>query len=145
MWWALFFAFVLSSASDDELELKHILPMMGPTSGNTRVTVWAKGITPNAHYPDAKCRFGTLDSDIVSAVVAQCTPKPKTVDDPDPTREQQTSWCLRCKPNHEHEAPEKVAFSVTIVGDFSDVKNTLPYTFYTPAVVESIKPIYGPK
>jgi hypothetical protein len=34
---------------------------------------------------------------------------------------------------------------VTVVGDFSDVKNTLPFMFYAPAVVTSILPVYGPK
>jgi hypothetical protein len=56
-----------------------------------------------------------------------------------------TSWCITCDPNNEHAEPGKVAFSVTVVGDFSDVKNTIPFTFYQEATVKSISPIYGPK
>jgi hypothetical protein len=86
MWWigTVIALLVAVNATDDELSLIEILPTMGPTSGNTRVTVWADGISPDAHYPDAKCRFGTAETDIVKAVVSKCTKKPKTVDDPDP-------------------------------------------------------------
>jgi hypothetical protein len=117
---------------------------MGPTSGNTRVVVRGDGLQLNPAHQHPICKFGINNSTVIATYI-KCTPEPQNVNERNPDTKDLIDDCLACEPNDGFSAPDTVAFSVSITGDFSDSLNSVPFQFYEQAVVDKIVPIYGPK
>jgi hypothetical protein len=98
-------------------------------SGNTRVTVRGKGLSPNSKYPNPVCRFGSKQS-IVKATYIKCSPEPRGVTEPEALTAELTADCLKCDPNPSFDREDSVTFSVSLTGDFSDTKNSLAFHYY---------------
>lgn len=56
----------------------------------------------------------------------------------------QNDTCVQCEVSPSHE-PEIVPFSVSLIGDFTDIKNSVPFRYYLEPKITWIYPRYGPK
>ena len=63
---------------------------------------------------------------------------------PEAKKEEKNETCIICELSPQH-LPDIVPFSVSLLGDFTDVKNSVPYRFYDEPVIDYIYPRYGPK
>lgn len=95
-------------------------------------------------YPNPKCKFGR-DDKVVDAVYVKCTPEPRKVWEMEPPTSAKTATCLQCENAPPGFKAEIVPFTVSLVGDFSDIINSLSYRYYKDAVVHAIYPRYGEK
>ena len=111
------------------------MPPMGPMSGNTRVLVRGKGLSPNSNYPNPVCRFGSKQS-ITKGTYVKCAPEARGVHEPEALTKELTADCIRCDPNLPFPREDSVAFSVSVTGDFSDTKNSVSFNYYEDPVVD---------
>lgn len=127
------------------LEIAGIEPIGGPASGETRVTVRFKKFDRSIidDYDRPKCRFGS-NHKIVNATYIECTPSPRGVGMPEPTKAEKNETCIICELSPEHEV-DIVPFSISLLGDFTDVQNSVPFRYYENPVIDWIYPRYGPK
>ena len=130
---------------EDEIYIQGIEPNGGLTKGETRVLVRLRNFNKDliSSYPHPKCRFGSKEY-TVDATFTKCTPKPRKVGERQPTTAEKTEVCVQCEDSPEH-ADDIVPFTVSFVGDFSDVTNSVSYRFYDEPKVIWISPRYGPK
>lgn len=128
-----------------DVVIQGIEPNSGPVSGETRVIVRLKDFDKNLieSYPRPKCRFGT-QKDTVNATYVSCSPKPRAVSEKEPTKAEMNETCIICENSPQHKE-EYVPFTISLIGDFSDVKNSIPYRYYKDPVISWIYPRYGPK
>lgn len=128
-----------------KIELLGIEPSAGPLSGNTRVLVRGSDFAgKDLKYPTPKCKFGR-DDKIVDAAYVKCTPEPKKIWEMEPPTSAKTDTCIQCENAPPGFKSEIVPFTVSLIGDFSDVINSLSYRYYTDPKVHAIYPRYGLK
>lgn len=96
-----------------------------------------------AEYPHPKCRFGSKSME-VDAVYVKCTPSPRKINDPEPTFEERTQICVQCADTKPHEK-SIIPVTVSLLGDFTDTYNSLPFRFYEEPEVIKIFPECGPQ
>jgi len=53
--------------------------------------------------------------------------------------------CLACDNSPPNGKEENISFTVSLIGDFTDIKASQPYEYYKNPTVHSIYPQYGPK
>lgn len=133
------------SKEPGDIEILGIEPNAGPVYGETRVLVRIKDFDRDLidDYDRPKCRFGG-NQRIVNATYVLCSPNPRKVGDPEPTKEEKNETCIQCEISPEHE-PDIVPFSVSLLGDFSDSKNSIPFRYYKEPIISYITPTYGKK
>ena len=81
---------------------------------------------------------------MVGATYVKCTPRPRKVGEPESTKADKVDTCIQCETSPEHES-DIVPFTITLLGDFSDIKNSMPYRYYKEPVIDYIYPRYGKK
>ena len=91
-----------------------------------------------------KCRFGR-DDQIVGASYVKCTPQPRRINEEEAPTSEKTATCLQCEHSPPGDHVEKVPFTVSLTGDFSDIENSVPYEFYDDPTLTAINPRYGVK
>ncbi|MCQ2816883.1 MAG: hypothetical protein MJ252_06430 [archaeon] len=92
-------------------------------------------------FPHPKCRFGSKDME-VDAVYVKCTPNPRKIDDPEPTFEERTEICIQCGDSKPHDK-DIIPFTVSLLGDFTDTYNSLPFRYFLDPSVDKIFPESG--
>jgi len=80
----------------------------------------------------------------VNATYVRCTSQPRSIGQKEPTKEEMNETCVRCENAPSHE-PDYVPFTVSLIGDFTDSLNSIPYRYYVDPVISWISPRYGPK
>ena len=133
------------SLEEDKILIQGIEPNGGLTSGETRVLVRLKNFNADliATYPHPSCRFGSSQY-TVSGTYAKCTPKPRKPGERQPSTIEKTEICIQCENSPRH-ADEIVPFTVSLLGDFTDTSNSIPYRFYQEPKIIYISPRSGPK
>ena len=118
------------SLADDEVSIQGIEPNGGLTSGETRVLVRLKNFNQDliATYPHPSCRFGSVQY-TVPGTYAKCTPKPRKPGERQPSTIEKTEICIQCEDSPKH-TDDIVAFTVSLLGDFTDTLNSIPYRYY---------------
>ena len=133
------------SLADDEVSIQGIEPNGGLTSGETRVLVRLKNFNQDliATYPHPSCRFGSVQY-TVPGTYAKCTPKPRKPGERQPSTIEKTEICIQCEDSPKH-TDDIVAFTVSLLGDFTDTLNSIPYRYYEEPKITYITPRSGPK
>ena len=128
-----------------EIEMTGIEPNSGPVYGETRVTVRFKKFDRNLinEYDRPKCRFGS-NLRIVNATYIACAPKPREIGAKEPTKAEKNETCVICEVSPPHKE-DIVPFTVSILGDFTDIKNSVQFRYYDEPIIDYIYPRYGPK
>lgn len=128
-----------------EIEITGIEPNSGPVYGETRVTVRLKNFDKNLidDYDRPKCRFGS-NQRIVNATYVACSPKPREVGAKEPTKAEKNNTCIICEISPPHQV-DIVPFTVSLIGDFTDIKNSVQFRYYDEPIIDYVYPRYGPK
>ena len=144
----IFFSFLKQSISSEEnlnIRIKGIEPASGPTTGETRVIVRLDNFNADLidDYPHPNCRFGSV-SNTVNATYVKCTPNPRKIGEREPLPSEKTEICIQCENSRPHNE-DIIPFTVSLLGDFTDTLNSIPYRFYIQPKITWIYPRYGPK
>ena len=133
------------SLSEDEISIQGIEPNGGLTSGETRVLVRLKNFNSDliATYPHPSCRFGSSQY-TVAGTYAKCTPKPRKPGERQPSTLEKTEICIQCEDSPKH-SDDIVPFTISLLGDFTDTLNSIPYRYYEEPKITYISPRSGPK
>jgi hypothetical protein len=125
--------------------IQGIEPNSGPDNGQTKVLVRLKEFDKSLVeiYPHPKCRFGS-NQNTVNATFLECSSHPRKIGEKEPRGSELNETCIACEYSPPHKA-DYVPFTVSLLGDFSDVQNSVPFRYYKDPIVYSIKPRYGPK
>ena len=128
-----------------DTRIEGIEPNSGPTSGETRVLVRMHNFNEELipEYPHPNCRFGSVKF-TVNATYVRCAPEPRKVGEREPTQEERTEICIQCENSKPHNE-DIVPFTVSLLGDFTDTLNSVPFRFYINPSITWIYPRYGPK
>lgn len=73
--WCTLPIFMLVALASSQVVITKITPHLGPTTGNTRVTVRGLGLESDSTRPHPVCRFGN-DKHSVPGTYVKCTPEP---------------------------------------------------------------------
>ena len=134
-----------SLTNPNDIRILGIEPNSGPETGETRVIVrlqnFNKDLIPD--YPHPSCRFGSIKY-TVNATYVKCAPEPRKVGEKEPTPEQRTDICIQCGNTLPHKE-DIIPFTVSLLGDFTDTLNSVPFRFYIEPTITWIYPRYGPK
>jgi hypothetical protein len=95
-------------------------------------------------FPNPKCKFGRDDL-IVEATYVKCTNDPTQIFKDEAKTIDKTATCLQCENSPAGSADEIVPFTVSLVGDFSDIENSVPFRYYKDPKIHAIYPRYGEK
>ena len=134
MKYAWLFLTLILSISVLSYKLEGIFPDSGPTTGETRVTIYSpsfKGMNYTDH-PNPRCKFPNDDVQIATWI--HCY---GSATNPSSTRDQ---TCLNCE-SPVHDAGT-VTVKVSIKGDFSDTE-TIGFTYYVQPRVDWALPYIG--
>ena len=133
------------SFSEDEISILGIEPNGGLTSGETRVLVRLKNFNTELidTYPHPNCRFGSVQY-TVPGTYTKCTPKPRKPGERQPSTIEKTEICIQCEDSPKH-SDDIVPFTVSLLGDFTDTLNSIPYRYYDEPRIIYISPRSGPK
>ena len=143
----LFFVFISISYShaDDQISIQGIEPNGGLTSGETRVLVRLKNFNQDliTTYPHPSCRFGSVQYTVPGSY-AKCSPRPRRPGERQPSTIEKTDICIQCEDSPKH-SDDIVPFTVSLIGDFTDTLNSIPYRYYKEPKITYISPRSGPK
>ena len=141
----LFLALTTQVLSQDQISIMGIEPNGGLTSGETRVLVRLMNFNQGliATYPHPSCRFGSAKY-TVAGTYTKCTPKPRKPGERQPSALEKTEICIQCEDSPKH-ADEIIPFTVSLLGDFTDTMNSIPYRYYKEPKITYISPRSGPK
>ena len=130
LFFAIFLSLSIYSKADDEISIQGIEPNGGPISGETHVLVRLKNFNQEliSTYPHPSCRFGAVQF-TVPGTYAKCTPKPRKPGERQPSTIEKTEICIQCEDSPKH-SDDIVAFTVSLLGDFTDTLNSIPYRYY---------------
>ena len=133
------------SFTEDNISIQGIEPNGGLTSGETRVLVRLKNFNSDliTTYPHPSCRFGSVQY-TVPATYAKCTPRPRKPGERQPSTAEKTEICIQCEDSPKH-SDDIVPFTVSLLGDFTDTLNSIPYRYYDEPRIIYISPRSGPK
>ena len=133
------------SLAEDEISIQGIEPNGGLTKGETRVLVRLKNFNADliSTYPHPSCRFGSVQY-TVPGTYAKCTPRPRKPGERQPSTAEKTEICIQCEDSPTH-PDEIVPFTVSLLGDFTDTLNSIPYRYYEEPRITYITPRAGPK
>jgi hypothetical protein len=127
------------------IEILGIEPIAGPVYGDTRVTVRMKDFDVSLidDYPHPRCRFGS-HKNTVNATYVKCADHPRSVGEKETSPSERNETCVQCENSPAHTA-DIIPFTLSILGDFTDTKNSMPYRYYVEPKITWIYPRYGPK
>ena len=133
------------SLQEDKISILGIEPNGGLTNGETRVLVRLKNFNSDliATYPHPSCRFGSSQY-TVSGTYTKCTPKPRKPGERQPSTAEKTEICIQCENSPKH-SDDIVPFTVSLLGDYTDTMNSIPYRYYDEPKIIYITPRSGPK
>ena len=133
------------SDNHEDIRILGIEPNSGPETGETRVLVRLQNFNIDLidDYPHPNCRFGSTKF-TVNATYVKCSPKPRKVGEKEPTPEEKTEVCIQCENTKPHQE-DIIPFTVSLLGDFTDTLNSVPFRFYVEPTITWIYPRYGPK
>ena len=133
------------SLAEDEISIQGIEPNGGLTSGETRVLVRLKNFNTDliSTYPHPGCRFGSVQY-TVPGTYTKCTPRPRKPGERQPSTIEKTEICIQCEDSPKH-SDDIVPFTVSLLGDFTDSLNSIPYRYYDEPKILYISPRSGPK
>ena len=131
--------------AEDAISIQGIEPNGGLTTGETRVLVRLKNFNSDliSTYPHPSCRFGSVQY-TVPGTYAKCTPKPRKPGERQPSTIEKTEICIQCEDSPKH-SDDIVPFTVSLLGDFTDTLNSIPYRYYDEPKIIYISPRSGPK
>ena len=131
--------------SDEQISIMGIEPNGGVTTGETRVLVRLLNFKQEliTTYPHPSCRFGSADY-TVPGTYTKCTPKPRKPGERQPAAIEKTEICIQCEDSPQH-PDEIIPFTVSLLGDFTDTLNSIPYRYYKEPKIIYISPRSGPK
>ena len=126
----IFIALLNYNLAEDEISIQGIEPNGGLSSGETRVLVRLKNFNTDliSTYPHPSCRFGSVQY-TVPGTYTKCTPKPRKPGERQPSTIEKTEICIQCEDSPKH-PDEIVPFTVSLLGDFTDTLNSIPYRYY---------------
>ena len=129
----------------EKILIQGIEPNGGLTSGETRVLVRLKNFNSDliTTYPHPSCRFGS-DEYTVPGTYAKCSPRPRKPGERQPSTIEKTDICIQCEDSPKH-SDDVVPFTVSLLGDFTDTLNSIPYRYYNEPKIIYISPRSGPK
>ena len=132
-------------AEEEQISIMGIEPNGGLTSGETRVLVRLNNFKQEfiSTYPHPSCRFGSAKY-TVAGTYTKCTPKPRKPGERQPSTLEKTEICIQCEDSPQH-ADEIIPFTVSLLGDFTDTLNSIPYRYYREPKIIYISPRSGPK
>ena len=132
-------------AQDEQISIMGIEPNGGLTSGETRVLVRLNNFKQEliSTYPHPSCRFGSAKY-TVAGTYTKCTPKPRKPGERQPSTLEKTEICIQCEDSPQH-SDEIIPFTVSLLGDFTDTLNSIPYRYYKEPKITYISPRSGPK
>ena len=132
-------------AQDEQISIMGIEPNGGLTSGETRVLVRLNNFKQEliSTYPHPSCRFGSAKY-TVAGTYTKCTPKPRKPGERQPSTLEKTELCIQCEDSPQH-SDEIIPFTVSLLGDFTDTLNSIPYRYYKEPKITYISPRSGPK
>ena len=132
-------------AQDEQVSIMGIEPNGGLTSGETRVLVRLNNFKQEliSTYPHPSCRFGSAKY-TVAGTYTKCTPKPRKPGERQPSTLEKTEICIQCEDSPQH-SDEIIPFTVSLLGDFTDTLNSIPYRYYKEPKITYISPRSGPK
>ena len=141
----LFLSLTTKVLSGEDISILGIEPNGGLTSGETRVLVRLKNFNQDliTSYPHPSCRFGSAKH-TVSGTYTKCTPKPRRPGERQPSALDKTEICIQCEDSPKHD-DEIIPFTVSLLGDFTDTLNSIPYRYYKEPKITYITPRSGPK
>ena len=141
----LFLALSSPILSDEQISIMGIEPNGGLTSGETRVLVRLKNFKQDliTTYPHPSCRFGSAKYTVLGTYT-KCTPKPRKPGERQPSAMEKTEICIQCEDSPQH-SDEIIPFTVSLLGDFTDTLNSIPYRYYKEPKIIYISPRSGPK
>ena len=118
------------SDNHEDIRILGIEPNSGPETGETRVLVRLQNFNIDLidDYPHPNCRFGSTKF-TVNATYVKCSPKPRKVGEKEPTPEEKTEVCIQCENTKPHQE-DIIPFTVSLLGDFTDTLNSVPFRFY---------------
>ena len=139
------FIHFISNEDNFNIRIKGIEPASGPTTGETRVIVRLDNFNADLidDYPHPNCRFGSV-SNTVNATYVKCTPNPRKIGEREPLPSEKTEICIQCENSRPHNE-DIIPFTVSLLGDFTDTLNSIPFRFYIQPKITWIYPRYGPK
>ena len=137
--------FSLQVLCEDEISIMGIEPNGGLTSGETRVLVRLRNFKQDliTTYPHPSCRFGSAKY-TVAGTYTKCTPRPRRPGERQPSTLEKTEICIQCEDSPQHQ-DEIIPFTVSLLGDFTDTLNSIPYRYYNEPKITYITPRSGPK
>ena len=138
-------SFSLQVLCEDEISIMGIEPNGGLTSGETRVLVRLRNFKQDliTTYPHPSCRFGSAKY-TVAGTYTKCTPRPRRPGERQPSTLEKTEICIQCEDSPQHQ-DEIIPFTVSLLGDFTDTLNSIPYRYYNEPKIIYITPRSGPK
>ena len=132
-------------STEEQISIMGIEPNGGLTSGETRVLVRLMNFKQDliTTYPHPMCRFGSAQH-TVTGTYTKCTPKPRKPGERQPSAMEKTEICIQCEDSPKH-SDEIIPFTVSLLGDFTDTLNSIPYRYYKEPKITYISPRSGPK
>ena len=132
-------------SQEEVISIQGIEPNGGLTTGETHVLVRLNNFNQEliSSYPHPKCRFGSSKY-TVEASYTKCSPRPRKPGERHPTTAEKTEICIQCEDSPKHE-DEIIPFTVSLLGDFTDTLNSIPYRYYIEPQITYISPRSGPK
>jgi len=82
---------------------------------------------------------------VVEATYVLCTTASQFLDQREARHKDKNQMCLQCDNAPASTKDGVVSFTISMIGDFSDVINSVSYRYYKPTRVWAIYPHYGPK
>ncbi len=67
---------------------------------------------------------------IVAATWIKCLDRPRRIGDKEPRLEDRNYTCIQCEFSPPSQKEDIVPFTVSLLGDFTDIKNSVPYRYY---------------
>lgn len=128
------------------IEIEGIEPNAGPLTGDTHVMIRLKDFKESflKDFPEPKCKFG-YNRGIVNAEYIRCAPYPRKVGQPEWTHAQKTDTCIQCNDSPKALKADIIPLTVSLIGDFTDSLNSIPFRYYVKPHIDYIYPRYGPK
>ena len=141
----LFLSLATLVSLEEQISITGIEPNGGITSGETRVLVRLHNFKQEliTTYPHPSCRFGSAEY-TVPGTYTKCTPKPRKPGERQPSTLEKTEICIQCEDSPQH-PDEIIPFTVSLLGDFTDTSNSVPYRYYKEPKIIYISPRSGPK
>ena len=82
---------------------------------------------------------------IVDATWVKCQDTPRKVGDKEPSLNDRNSTCIQCEFSPPSSKEDIIPFTVSLLGDFTDMKNSVPFRYYKEPIINWIYPRYGRK